>query len=352
MNQVKHKEINIKNEYLNVLSVVAMFAVVTLHTNGCFWSYSTDRYWLEANIIESVMFFGVSIFFMISGATLLDYTERYSTKEFFKKRITKTVIPFLFWSIFGIGFCVALDRINVSDVNIKFLLDSICNTSVVVIYWFFIPLFCVYLSIPLFAAIPKQSKVKVFSYLVIIAFFLNCLIPFLKIFFQWIPYNGKMMIDVGKGYIICVLLGYVLHNCDIKQTWRLIIYLLGLAGLGIHLIGTYILSTRDGGINKTFKGDVTVQSVTYAVGIFVFIKYISPFILKSKIVYKIVGFIRKYTFGIYLLHWFVMTEINYLFEPNIYSLKYRLLMPFVIVSICIIIIEILRKIPLIRYIVP
>ena len=79
-----------KIEYLDVLNVIAMFAVVMLHANGCFWTYSTDRYWFEANIIESVMYFGVPVFFMISGATLLDYRERYSTKDFFIKRIKKT----------------------------------------------------------------------------------------------------------------------------------------------------------------------------------------------------------------------------------------------------------------------
>lgn len=62
-----------KKEYLTILSVISAIAVVMLHTNGCFWRFSYERYWFTANIIESVMYFAVPVFFMISGATLLDY---------------------------------------------------------------------------------------------------------------------------------------------------------------------------------------------------------------------------------------------------------------------------------------
>ncbi len=40
---------------LTFIQVICAIAVVTLHTNGCFWNFSAkERYWLTANIIESV----------------------------------------------------------------------------------------------------------------------------------------------------------------------------------------------------------------------------------------------------------------------------------------------------------
>lgn len=341
-----------KIEYLDVLNVIAMFAVVMLHANGCFWTYSTDRYWFEANIIESVMYFGVPVFFMISGATLLDYRERYSTKDFFIKRIKKTVIPFLFWSLFGIFFNIVRGSLDASEVTWQYVVKGISSTSIVAVYWFFIPLFCVYLSIPLFAAIPKENKKSIFAYMVAIAIFFNSLVPFLAYFFEWMPYNGSMKIDASSGYIIYLLLGYILSNIDIKFVFRVIIYVLGLVGLGIHAIGTYKLSNRYGGINRDFKGYMSVQCIIYSVSIFLLIKYLSPYILKSKIIKSIIDFVKKYTFGIYLLHWFVMTAINRIFNLDIYSLKYRLIMPFIIIAVCILIIAIIRKIPIIKHVVP
>jgi len=75
--------------YINVLAVVSALAVVFLHANGCFWKFSYENYWFSANIIESLFYFAVPCFFMISGATLLDYNERYDTKIYFVKRVKK-----------------------------------------------------------------------------------------------------------------------------------------------------------------------------------------------------------------------------------------------------------------------
>ena len=86
--KIKHKggEAMGKKNYITALNVFAALAVVFLHTNKCFWRFSAERYWATANIIESFFYFAVPVFFMISGATLIDYRERYDTKTFFKKR--------------------------------------------------------------------------------------------------------------------------------------------------------------------------------------------------------------------------------------------------------------------------
>lgn len=98
MNEEENKMMVIKEDkkvnYITLLSVISAIAVVILHTNE-FWIFSTEKYWETANIIECVFYFAVPIFFMISGITLIDYRDRYDTKEFLKRRIKKTVIPFI-----------------------------------------------------------------------------------------------------------------------------------------------------------------------------------------------------------------------------------------------------------------
>lgn len=89
-----------KENYISILNVFATVSVVFLHTNGVFWIFSKERYWITANVIESIFYFAVPIFFMISGTTLIDYRERYNTKEFFLRRIKKTLIPYIGWSAF------------------------------------------------------------------------------------------------------------------------------------------------------------------------------------------------------------------------------------------------------------
>lgn len=83
-------------DYLNVASCIA---VIALHCNGCFWSFSHAAYWKSAVFIECLFYWAVPCFFMITGATLIDYRKKYNTEIYFKKRFQRTVIPFLFWSI-------------------------------------------------------------------------------------------------------------------------------------------------------------------------------------------------------------------------------------------------------------
>ena len=129
-----------KIDYISFASVVSAIAVLYLHVNGCFWKFDADAgYWPSANIIESVFYFAVPVFFMISGVTLLDYNERYSTKEYFKKRIAKTVIPYVAWSFIGlILYTYVFHSIKPEEITPRFIADGLLNGSLVTIYWFFI----------------------------------------------------------------------------------------------------------------------------------------------------------------------------------------------------------------------
>lgn len=92
---------NKKVNYITLLSVISAIAVIIDHVKGGnIEDFSATTLWRNINIIEGIVHFAVPIFFMISGATLIDYRDRYSTKEFLKRRFKKTVIPFLFWSYY------------------------------------------------------------------------------------------------------------------------------------------------------------------------------------------------------------------------------------------------------------
>ena len=169
-----------KHFFLSFLQCICAISVVTLHTNGIFWKFSqTERYWFTANIVESLFYFAVPIFFMITGATLLNYQERYSTKEYFVRRIKKTVFPYVCWSFIGILFLLAVHGINSKDVTFVWVINGLLSTNQIIgIYWFFAPLFCVYLSIPIFASIEKEKKKSVAAYVILLSLVVNITIPF------------------------------------------------------------------------------------------------------------------------------------------------------------------------------
>lgn len=124
-------------EYIDLANVIATFAVVFLHANSCFWDFSKERYWITADVIESVFIFAVPLFFMISSVTLIDYQKRYDTKTYFRKRFAKAVIPFLFWTLFALVFdIVVLKTISISDLSLELLYNGLLIIDFVVIIGF------------------------------------------------------------------------------------------------------------------------------------------------------------------------------------------------------------------------
>lgn len=193
---------NSRDFSLTFIQVVCALAVVTLHTNGCFWSFSaTERYWFTANIIECACYFAVPVFFMITGITLLDYQDKYSTREYFKKRAEKTLLPYLAWSMVGIVFLLASKRVTPEIVTAKWIFNGLLSTDGIIdIYWFFQPLFCIYLCIPLYAAVEKGKKMETAKYLLWMGLIVNIFFPFL---------NSALNLGLQWPYRISVISNYL-----------------------------------------------------------------------------------------------------------------------------------------------
>jgi Uncharacterized protein conserved in bacteria len=340
--------------YLNLLSVIAAFSVIILHTNEVFWEYNPEqRYWHTSLIIESFFYFAVPVFFLISGATLLNFYDRYNIRTYFKKRIIKTVIPFLFWSITGLMVHIfILKDMSFEGITVLGFINDIMSCGKYVnIFWFFRPLFILYIVIPLFAGIDKSKKITIYTYITISALVIDFLIPFLNSVFK-INLNLNLTTIVGTYYIIFLLLGYLIHHVEFKPIYRIIIYIGGLIGFLFQYLGTYIYSERAGSIDKTFKGYTNIPAILQGVAVFVLVKYGYRFIDKNKKLIKVIDFIKDYTFAFYLLHWYIIIGIKKVFAINKYSIYWRLFGFIPIIMIIIVITWILRKIKIGKYILP
>lgn len=70
--------------YIDILNILSCFAVVVLHCSGGVFYYQKTRLWFIYMFLQTVAHFAVPVFFMITGANLLDYRKKYDTKTFFK----------------------------------------------------------------------------------------------------------------------------------------------------------------------------------------------------------------------------------------------------------------------------
>lgn len=205
-----------KKNYITYLNVLSCFAVVCLHTNGSFWHFTESKNWIFSNLIECIFYFAVPVFFMISGATLLEYRKKYNTKEFFKKRFSKTLIPFISWSIIGIVYMCIIDKHYLNHCSLINIFEMILNTRIIDIYWFFIPLFSVYLCLPILSLIDFNKNRDTLKYLIVITFVLNIFLP--NIFSVChMQYNVLLSSVVCMDYMVYVLTGYYLDNNEISK---------------------------------------------------------------------------------------------------------------------------------------
>jgi surface polysaccharide O-acyltransferase-like enzyme len=350
---IENKKENKKIDFISFSSLFAAICVVFLHVNGCFWNFdSTQGYWFSANVIECTAYFAVPVFFMISGSTLLDFFNRYGIREYCRKRIVRVLIPFLIWSFFAMFYRIYYVKdIAWSNVNATFLIEKLMNGNMLQVYWFFVPLFCIYLSIPLFAAVREELRKSVFTFISIMGFVFNCLIPFIINFFQ-INVPMTISVTVVYSYLFYIPIGYLLTHYELKKVWRGFIYIAGIVGFLMHCLGTYILSMRDGAINSTFKGYNNLPAVMYSVAVMVLLRCVGEKLMQKQAIAKIVNCLSKYTFGIYLIHMYILTVLLTEFHIDKTLLSVRLILPFVIVAISVFLIWLIRKLPFGKYILP
>lgn len=347
---MSQEKVENRSGYLSLLRVLAAVSVVVLHTNGRFWHFSYESWWRSANAIDCLFYFAVPVFFMLSGATLIGYRDRYSTKEYLLRRFKKTVVPYIVWSFFALGYDVASGRLPLSQVTRGYIFQGLIEGTLGEVYWFFPALFFVYLCIPLLAAVPESMRKSVFSYSAVLLFLLNSLFPLLiRLFWpsvQW-PYS----IGLAGGYLLYVLIGYLLHRYDTTRRCRVLLYASAVFGLLLHLFGTEHLSYAAGDIVETFKDYGNAPCILYSVGVFVLGKQVGGKLMDSPLG-KPVRFLEPCTFGVYLIHKFLQYELNKLPFISTETLGYSLGAPLIIIPVAAVMITLLRKIPYIRRIVP
>lgn len=337
---------NSKKDYISILNVVASFAVVMMHVNNCAFSFSTEPYWISGSIIEGVCNFAVPLFFMISGATLIDYRQRYNTTTFFKKRFLKTVVPFVVWSLMGMGYGIYTKQ--VVDYRISRLLLGIINVEYVNIYWFFIPLFMAYLTIPVLACI--ENKKKVFGYMIFIGTVCEFFIPFLSLV-KGVSYNDYLHAPMFSEWILYLIVGYYISHFDIAPLGRGMVYVAGVIGVLLITVGTIRTSYAIGGYYGGYKGFINFPVLVYGSAVFLLAKQFSG--TKIENVFNLLTKpFSGATFGIYLFHRFVIEMVYKYIPVDVNSLAYRLLGSLAVFLLSALVVKVMQKIPVVRRIVP
>lgn len=343
--------------YFDLLNIFACFAVVALHVNGAVHTFAKTRNWVSCMFIEALFYFAVPVFFMLTGATLMNYRKRYGTGTFFKKRLLKTLVPFIIWSIIGICWSVFYTKgMAISDINTpaKFI-SAVINCKGMGIYWFFPALFSVYLTIPLFSLVDEDKRIGkkgIFTYLILVYIVLNVLLPFVCRL-TGIQWNSALNAVSCGGYVVWFLIGYLLANTDINKKFRILIYILGLIGFFMYFYLTVQNSFKTGRFDKTYAGYMNIPAIFMGTAVFVLFKYGKwNLIEKHEKAVRLVRNLSSASFGVYLIHYYLKDFSIRHFGIDPRSTLYRIVGTFIIYGLSVIIVRVIQKIPVIRKMVP
>lgn len=333
--------------YITIATIISAFAVVGLHVNN-FWTFRYSNDWVMANFVECFFYFAVPVFFMITGVTLIDYKQKYSTKVYFEKRFKKIVIPLITWNVIA---CIVQKIFFELDFNIFSLfswIDGIVNSRFIDYYWFFNAIIIVYLTIPLLSEV--NHKVKHFVYCIMIYFSFSVLFPMIFNCFN-ISYSDNLYFQIGTGLSVYSMLGYVLDKIKFTKKQLLIIYLLGVLGFSIHFFGTWYLSYQSGEINRLFKDYLSLPCLLYSMAVFVFFKDVLGVIIQDKLFEKIKS-LSNLSFGIYLVQYFFIEIVQFVWEGLYTNFLTRLVGALIVFVLSAILVWIIKRIPYIKRLVP
>ena len=340
---------NRKIFYISFLAVISAISVVIMHSSLFLYdSGNQSHFWIISNFIMCFLFFAVPIFYMISGATLMDYRTRYDSKVYLIKRMKKVVIPFCFWLIVLFLFNSYFLKIP-GDTNILLYIYNTCIEQN--LYWFFIPLFAIYLLIPLLSYVPKENRIKLFSFYSVLLFIFCSVIPCIFNLTATQIYISPEFV-FASGLFIYPFLGYILNEIELSRKYRITFYILGILGFLGMFLPTQIFYETMHQSTYLFKSYSYPTTILYSIAIWIFAKELCKHNGFKKRISKIIYLINPYTFGIYLIHYYFINIIAHYFKLNIVSIGFSLGIPIVVIILCLLTLYIMKRIPYVRNIVP
>ena len=326
--------------YFDELRALAIIMVILCHVVILYrpFAYDTAIHSVPG-LLYILTHFAVPIFFMLSGALLLDRT--YDLPGFFKKRFSRILLPFIFWVIVAIGISLFILHDDKSEAfKIFFGRDRWT--------WFVWAMMGVYLFLPIVNSFIRKFKLKGAEYFIII-----WLVTVILSTFHKYPFY-RLELSYFAGYIGYLVLGYWMANKTVNVSdWKMILigFIMFISSMAIDF---YI-----------FKNDISTIETKYlslfiviaSVGVFLMFKHYAHYCetnsasplgrlharIENGFLGRAIFSISVCSYGMYLLNSLLYKCIKHIITIN--TLK---IMPFLFVAVCILswlIVYVLSKMP-------
>ena len=342
-------------EWLDSLRALAIIGVLMIHISSPVVKMSFGGnmlYWWIGNIVNSTIRFAVPVFLMISGATMLN--REYKLGEFYKKRVTRVLVPLLFWMVvyWIFRWFTLSSSIQPHDFGsiISWGVDLFLTEGISKHFWYVYMILFIYLAVPFLGMFVR--KLSSWSLLFLLAaWVLLCGVSsnfslnmygwsgdYLSKFFGYFLYSGYLVL----GY-------YISKYTIVSRNIRLTALLVFIGTIAVSTFFAFYESSKAGRLDTTVYSYLNLNTIVQSAAIFLSLKNTS---IRNSIVLRMQKTVSDYSFGIYLVHILV---IGIFFQNGIFWTMANPLisLPALVVLTLLTsmtVIFILRKIPFGKYI--
>lgn len=312
--------------YYDIIRAFAIFCIVACHVSATL-VVKTDLFntklWYYSLILNSLRDIGVPLFIALSGALLIGKKD--TLIVFFKKRINRILVPYVFWALMLTLFAFMCFRANYYFLDFNFY-DFILNTISLnpdgagVYLWFIPMILTVYVIIAILNLFDgSHAKYIALTLSAIAIILLNLgILPNTK------PLNYIF-------YFSFAIIGYYLSNIDFSRlkmfdSNRLAIVFL-LMFLLLYSAEIYINATTSISLNDFSSiSQFSILNVCAVGAVFLFFRFLSEKSndfkrLRETYFGKIILSVSICSYGIYLSHIIVKLTLEYFLNPLSKSLN-------------------------------
>lgn len=288
----------------DLMRVAAAYFVVTVHVSVDYLYLGTigSNAWVSAFTYDSLAHVFVPLFFMISGRFFLD-PQRIITGEKVLQKSGRLLAAFFVWSFLYllVFFLPSYQGMESIRSNLGWLAERFIRGGSHL--WFLWALLGLYLITPILRQVVLNKTAS--KWFVVLFLVFQILLPAL----HQVPLIGNLIVVAENtmklhfvlGYTGYYLLGYLLHEYQLKKSGRVTVYLFGV----VCFVLCILLSVR--------------RSVSEGVVYAGLLDYLHPFIIAPSIAlylgaisisrdnpklgqHRVISFLSAYSFGIYLVH--------------------------------------------------
>lgn len=299
-----------RNVGYDFIKIFAIFLVVANHANVAYLEVNRGTIgWYFVMLFTSISIVCVPLFFMVSGALLLDTQEVVPLKKLFFKRIYKQAIPFIVWSLVYVVARIVMGKMSFGITAFTDLLHEPAYYQ----FWFMYALLAIYLLLPILQAVVLKLGKRHLEYVLILWFVFSVAFPVMQKFIPSFAISGHVDLILCEGYVGYFLLGYYLKKYHSEVSWKkgLWLMLIGGACTGILSVVEYLVTTN---AQISYQGYFYQETLTpflvlLATGLFLLFQNL-PWTEKERPC-KLLHTGSVLTMGVYYVHMLVITALEY-----------------------------------------